>query len=254
MMDLKLPRLETLERTEGVRGEERLARSWEGIFISSRNSSGTPWRTWTWTRTSVPRPRSVFDSVETHAIDAKAATEELMATSATKSELAESILLSAETVTQSYETAIAMSEERMSSTMAQIYTAQDETASLEQRLTSLAQQTAKDIEFNFSKVNEYTVEVDGELKSFIETVAHYMRFSAEGIELGEINNPFVARLTNTRLSFLQDGTEIAYISNNKMYITDAEIIGKLTMGSTALGFFDWTPRANGNLSLKWREG
>ena len=64
----------------------------------------------------------------------------------------------------------------------------------------------------------------------------------------------MARLTNTRLSFLQDGTEIAYISNNKMYITDAEIIGKLTMGSTALGFFDWTPRANGNLSLKWREG
>lgn len=254
MMDLKLPRLETLEGTEGGRGEERLARELKSYLYQLTEQLRYAMANLDLDENFSAPSTERLRSVETHAIDAKAAAEELMATSATKSELAESILLSAETVTQSYETAIAMSEERMSSTMAQIYTAQDETASLEQRLTSLAQQTAKDIEFNFSKVNEYTVEVDGELKSFIETVAHYLRFSAEGIELGEINNPFVARLTNTRLSFLQDGTEIAYISNNKMYITDAEIIGKLTMGSTALGFFDWTPRANGNLSLKWREG
>ena len=45
---------------------------------------------------------------------------------------------------------------------------------------------------------------------------------------------------------------MAYISNNKLYITDVEIKNRLSMGS-GKGYFDWLPRQNGNLSLVWRE-
>ena len=56
--------------------------------------------------------------------------------------------------------------------------------------------------------------------------------SASGIELGDNNSPFGALLGTTKLSFTQDGREIAYISNNRLYITDAEISNSLTVGST----------------------
>ena len=72
------------------------------------------------------------------------------------------------------------------------------------------------------------------------------------IELGRVGNSFVAKLSNEKLAFLQDNVEIAYISNNKLYITDAEVKNKLTIGNATNGYFDFIPRANGNLSLKWR--
>ena len=46
---------------------------------------------------------------------------------------------------------------------------------------------------------------------------------------------------------------MAYISNNKLYITDVELVNRLSMGSDKKGYFDWLPRQNGNLSLAWRE-
>lgn len=90
-------------------------------------------------------------------------------------------------------------------------------------------QTATDITASFNQATEQTIEVDGKLQTFIDRFATYIRFSGQGIELGETNSPFMARLGTTRLSFIQNGREIAYISNNKLYITDAEITGTWAM-------------------------
>ena len=85
---------------------------------------------------------------------------------------------------------------------------------------------------SFNQANTYTVEVDGRLQEFLEEFATYIRMSASGIELGDSNSPFGALLGTTKLSFTQDGREIAYISNNRLYITDAEISNSLTVGSS----------------------
>ena len=61
-------------------------------------------------------------------------------------------------------------------------------------------------------------------------------------------------ITNTKFSFTQNGTEVAYISNNKLYITSAEVLDRFTVGNPSSGYFDWIPRANGNLGMKWRAG
>ena len=73
-----------------------------------------------------------------------------------------------------------------------------------------------------------------------------MKFDNTGLELGKTDSKFKAKLSTTKLSFLEDSTEVAYISNKKMYITDAEITNQLTIGK-----FAFVPRANGNTSLKW---
>ena len=91
---------------------------------------------------------------------------------------------------------------------------------------------ADNITETFTQANEYTIEVDGKLESYITQISTMIRDSAAGIEIGKTDSTFSALLSNTKLSFRQAGREIAYISNNKLYITDAEITGTLTIGSS----------------------
>ncbi len=109
------------------------------------------------------------------------------------------------------------------------------------------------IEFRFESAITQTETVAGIVTENQQLLEEYIRFQGALIELGKVGNAFTAKLSNEKLAFLQDNVEIAYISNNKLYITDAEIKNKLTIGNSINGYFDFIPRANGNLSLKWRE-
>lgn len=108
------------------------------------------------------------------------------------------------------------------------------------------------IEFRFSSAITETQTVEGIVTQNQQLLEEYIRFQGALIELGKVGNSFTAELSNEKLAFLQDNVEIAYVSNNKLYITDAEIRNKLTIGNPTNGYFDFIPRANGNLSLKWR--
>ena len=72
--------------------------------------------------------------------------------------------------------------------------------------------------------------------------------------MGELGSPFTSLLGNARLSFMQSGVEIAYISNHKMYITRAQVAEGLTVGSAARGYYDFQTEPNGSLSLVRRSG
>ena len=52
------------------------------------------------------------------------------------------------------------------------------------------------------------------------------------------------RIENDRIGFLDDGAEVAYLSNKKLTVTDGQFLNSLRVGA-----FAWVPRANGNLSL-----
>lgn len=124
-------------------------------------------------------------------------------------------------------------------------------AGLESSLQSAISQTAKDITFAFNEATNYTVAATGDILEYINQIQSYQRFSADGLELGVLGSPFLTRLGNTKLSFIQDGKEIAYISNNRLYITEARITSKLSMGTEENGCFEWITNASG-LALKWR--
>jgi hypothetical protein len=74
-----------------------------------------------------------------------------------------------------------------------------------------------------------------------------------GVEVGETNNGVFtrfARFTPNRLSFFdQNGNEVAYISNYKLFIQSAEILYKFKIG----GFED-TVTSNGDVVTKWVGG
>lgn len=136
------------------------------------------------------------------------------------------------------------------STVSQTYTTTGALNNLQTTLNSSISQAASSLQVNFNtQIGNLANTVNGNQ----QTLQEYIRFSGANIELGKSDSPFITKLSNTKLSFMQDNSEIAYMSNNKMYITNAEVTNKLTVGNSTNGYWDWVPRANGNLSLKWRE-
>lgn len=67
------------------------------------------------------------------------------------------------------------------------------------------------------------------------------------IELGEAENGFKLRITNTQIQFLTDGTTPAWLSNQKLFIEKAEVTDELQFGG-----FVWRTRSNGNMGLSWK--
>lgn len=147
------------------------------------------------------------------------------------------------TITQNYQTDLSLLEKNIQLSVSENYAEKSAVASIEQNLTSKIDQTARDVTINFNTANN---ETRGELESFRTEVNSYIKFDTDGMELGKSSSKFKAKLTNEKLAFLEDGSEIAYISNKEMNITDANITNQLTIGK-----FAFVPRSNGNTSLKW---
>ncbi len=163
-------------------------------------------------------------------------------------------------LTDNMDKAITDSQTNILNNIADNYASIDNYNNLLETFESNMEQTDKNISMQFTNVQDYAKKVDGELQEFKKIFGTYINFSNDGIDLGKIDSPFTATLDNTKLAFKQDGDEVAYISNNKMHITNAEIkdtlrIGKPDSSSTKKdgGFFTWIQGEKGNLSLKWSE-
>lgn len=100
------------------------------------------------------------------------------------------------------------------------------------------------IQLRFSTVTEQIEDVNGDLQSRFSEFSKYFRFSAEGLIIGEEGNELTLKVDNDRISFLDGGLEVAYISEKQLYITEAHFLNSLRIGK-----FAWIPRQNGNLSL-----
>ena len=115
-------------------------------------------------------------------------------------------------------------------------------------------QTEEGWEMEFNEFRSWVEETNGENQTAFEELRKYIRFIEGNIILGDQNNDLQCIITNSKISFEQNGAEVAYISNNKLYITNAEVLDRFTVGNPSSGYFDWIPRANGNLGMKWRAG
>lgn len=107
-------------------------------------------------------------------------------------------------------------------------------------------QTAEEVNLQFNTVNERITEENGEILRILEENSKYIRLVDGDIILGEIGALLTTKISNGRISFLYNDTiEVAYISDQKLYITNAEILDSIVIGN-----FGFMPRANGNLSFK----
>ena len=128
-----------------------------------------------------------------------------------------------------------------------LYTKKGEFETFQNSVSSSFEQTSKDISMQFSNAVNASNTVNGKLEEYKAKVETYIRFDTKGMEMGKSDSPFKSVLTNQKLSFTENGYEVAYMSDNKLYITNAEILDSFIMGS-----WFWDVGPNGNLSLNWR--
>lgn len=144
---------------------------------------------------------------------------------------------------------ISKSSEQIRLAVREDYISRSEMATIQQDFQSTITQNSREIRMDFSTITD-------ELKDNIATnqvlLEEYIRFKGALIELGKVGNAFTAELSNNELAFKENGQKIAYISNNSLVITNAEVRNKLSLGNETRGWFDFIPRSNGNLSIKWR--
>ncbi len=155
-------------------------------------------------------------------------------------------------ITQKYESAIKIAEGNITNSISEMYTTKNEFGEFVSGEFSNIKQDINSVRTEIGSVETRVEEVNGELVNYQTLVATYMQFTEIGLEIGKTNSKFRALLDNEKLAFTQDNTVVSYISNNKMYITDTEILGRLTVGKAPLGFWDWSQRSNGNFGLQWR--
>ena len=114
-------------------------------------------------------------------------------------------------------------------------------------VTSQFSQSASELEIKFSAQNSRIDEVDGDLQAKYEERTKYIRFVDGSIVLGKDGNNVVLTIENDRISFKQNGDEVAYLAANdsfkKLYIVDGEFLGNLQVGKFAL-----IPRTTGTLA------
>lgn len=107
-------------------------------------------------------------------------------------------------------------------------------------------QTAEDFAFRFDTVNDRITTENAEINRVLTENSKYIRLVDGNIILGEKGALLTTKIANGRISFLYNDTvEVAYISEQKLYITQAEILESIVIGN-----FAYIPRKNGNLSFK----
>lgn len=112
-------------------------------------------------------------------------------------------------------------------------------------ISSKLEQTKNSFNFEFTN---FKADIDSSIKqsnvSFNE-IHKYIRFIDGNIYLGAEDNPIQLIEKNDRISFVQAGSEVAYFSNNKMYVNDGQFNNTLRIGN-----FEFSPRPNGSLDFK----
>jgi hypothetical protein len=148
--------------------------------------------------------------------------------------------------TYTYVNELFENSEETTRTLLKEYAKTSDLETVEARVSTTINQTAEDIEVRFNRSIDTLTEKDGEIVRILEENSKYIRLVDGNIILGEVGALLTTKIANGRISFLYNDTiEVAYISDRKLYITQAEILESIVIGN-----FAYIPRSNGNLSFK----
>lgn len=153
--------------------------------------------------------------------------------------------------TLNYVNQVLENSEEYTRTLLKEYAKTSDVETLNERISLTYQQTAEEINLAFNTLTSRITEENGILHNELNEISKYIRFVDGSIILGEVGNILTTKISNGRISFLYNDTlEVAYISDNKLYITNAEILTEIIIGN-----FGFIPRRKadgtlGNLSFK----
>lgn len=101
----------------------------------------------------------------------------------------------------------------------------------------------------FQTINEAIQQVGATEESHYAELLTYIRFNENGIEIGKQGNAITMQLDNDSLDFYNNGTRVAYISDNQLYITDGRFLRSVRIGN-----YGFIPEVNGSVSFTYLGG
>lgn len=117
------------------------------------------------------------------------------------------------------------------------------------KISSLTQR-AEGFTMDFKTVNETVKQINNQFVTERDERYKYIKFIDGEIWLGKEvpigEDDFKLVIKNDRISFLQNKVEVAYMSNNKLYVTDIHVTNSLQLGR-----FIFSARSNGNVGIRW---
>lgn len=105
-------------------------------------------------------------------------------------------------------------------------------------------QTKNSFNYLFKNIEEEIKDVNGTVSTNQNEMVKYIRFEDGNIILGLVGNEVLLKESNDRISFLQNNIEVAYFSNNKLFVTNAEFTNGLKIFE-----LEFTRESNGSYTF-----
>lgn len=145
-------------------------------------------------------------------------------------------------ITTEYISAINQLKESLTTLVEKLQTSTTDNSTLIEQLSSQIVQNASSISLITNSISSINDNLTGMATK--EEISQWARFQDGVLELGASNSPFAVKLSNTELGFYQNGSRIAYLSNQQLNIEYAIVMTKLNIGT-----FSWNYDATDGLTL-----
>lgn len=128
---------------------------------------------------------------------------------------------------------IDQSAESVKTTVYENVYVKDEVDSLVSSVSTEVEQTKDSWQITFNQFQADVDDIANGNDAKFEEIKKYIRFEDGNILLGNSESPLVLKIQNDRIQFLQNGYEVACISDRKMYNTICSVIDRLEIGDSA---------------------
>ena len=129
--------------------------------------------------------------------------------------------------------------------VAENYYTKDEAGKLEKSINTQFEQTNADFEFKFTEYGKDLSDLEKHTNDELSTISKHIRFVDGNIEMMATDSVFKRIMTREKDSYYENGVEIAYFGNRKLFVKDGEFIDSFQIGN-----FGYIPEKNGSLSFR----
>lgn len=137
-------------------------------------------------------------------------------------------------ITTEYNSALELLKTQLTTLVEKLQTTTTDNTTLIEQLSSQIIQNASSISFVTSSIKSINDNISGLATK--EEISQWARFENGVLELGASNSPFAVKLSNTELGFYQNGSRIAYLSNQQLNIEFAIVMSRLNIGTFSCNY------------------
>lgn len=144
------------------------------------------------------------------------------------------IIAAKEQITTDYKSAIDRLESSINLLVSEVTSTTTDNTKMISSLLSQLEQNSDSITATTTSIQEIIDNITG--LATREEISKWARFQDGILSLGASNSPFSVKLSNTELGFYQNGTRIAYLSNQQLNITQAVVMQKINIGTFIIDY------------------